>query len=217
MSTQPKVSFFVDGQNLFHSVKNIFGYSHPNYDIMAICREIAGRQGWQLGRARFYTGVPAINESPRWHEFWAKKLAQMGRQGVDIFSRQLRYRSQKVSSPNGQDRFIRVADEKGIDVRIAIDIIRAMNDREFDVAVIFSQDQDLAEVVDEVKRIAKDQGRAVRVVCAFPITGDDRDEARRGINGSEWMGFRKQDYDRCIDPRAYLPDHHSSAPHPKRH
>ena len=30
----PKVIAFIDGQNLFHSAKDAFGYKFPNYDVV---------------------------------------------------------------------------------------------------------------------------------------------------------------------------------------
>jgi hypothetical protein len=38
MSVEPEVKravAFFDGQNLFHAVKNAFGYKYPNYDRQA--------------------------------------------------------------------------------------------------------------------------------------------------------------------------------------
>ncbi len=72
---------FVDGQNLFHAAKEAFGYTHPNYDVRCLLKEI-----------RFYTGVPDVSANPRWNYFWTAKLASMGKQGIKVFSRPLRYR-----------------------------------------------------------------------------------------------------------------------------
>jgi len=33
-----RVSFFIDGQNLFHGVKEAFGYRYPNYDVKKLSR-----------------------------------------------------------------------------------------------------------------------------------------------------------------------------------
>jgi uncharacterized LabA/DUF88 family protein len=44
-------------------------------------------------------------------------------------------------------------------IALALDVVKLARKRNFDVAVIFSQDQDLAEVVSEIKEIAKEQGR----------------------------------------------------------
>lgn len=62
----------------------------------------------------------------------------MGQIGIKIFSRSLRYRNQTVRLPNGKTHTFLVGQEKGIDVRIAIDVIRFAHERKYDVAVIFS-------------------------------------------------------------------------------
>ena len=31
---------FIDGQNLFHSVREAFGYTYPNYDALALARAV---------------------------------------------------------------------------------------------------------------------------------------------------------------------------------
>jgi len=39
MPTEPQTKraiAFVDGQNLFYAAKEAFGYSHPNYDVLAL-------------------------------------------------------------------------------------------------------------------------------------------------------------------------------------
>jgi hypothetical protein len=37
-----KAIAFIDGQNLFHQVKDAFGYRFPNYDVAALAREVCG-------------------------------------------------------------------------------------------------------------------------------------------------------------------------------
>jgi len=34
---------FVDGQNLYYSVREAFGYTHPNYDVLALARAVCGK------------------------------------------------------------------------------------------------------------------------------------------------------------------------------
>jgi len=67
--------------------------------------------------------------------------------------------------------WVRAGEEKGIDVRVTLDMIRLTYRNEFDVGIIFSQDQDLSEAVTEVRAIAKDQHRGVEMFCAFPRSG----------------------------------------------
>ncbi len=74
------VAFF-DGQNLFHCAKKAFGYSFPNYDPLALAREVCTQKGWQLTGSRFYTGVPDAGDNAFWNHFWVAKGAQMGAMG----------------------------------------------------------------------------------------------------------------------------------------
>lgn len=194
---------FVDGQNLYHHVKDAFGYSFPNYDILKLSECVCATRTWNLSRARFYTGVPDIADDPFWNGFWTSKLAAMGRQRVKVFSRSLRYRNKTVEIPGyGKHTFLS-GEEKGIDVRLALDVIAGANRREYDVAVIFSQDQDLSEVVDEIKLIARQQARWIRVACAYPTSPTVQN--RRGINGADWIQIDRASYDGCIDTRDYRP------------
>lgn len=36
--TQKRAIVFVDGQNLFHHAKAAFGYTFPNYDVLALAK-----------------------------------------------------------------------------------------------------------------------------------------------------------------------------------
>jgi len=192
---------FIDGQNLFYAAKDAFGYPYPNYDVVAISQAVCRLQSWQLQQARFYTGVPNLTDNAFWHAFWNHKLAMMGRRGVHVFSRSLRYRNRRVRLPDGTQHTFTAGEEKGIDVRIAIDVIRMAHSRDYDVAVIFSQDQDLSEVADEVRVIAREQNRWIKVASAFPVS--PAVEKPRGINKTDWIRIDRATYDACIDPRDY--------------
>ncbi len=125
----------------------------------------------------------------------------MGRQGIRVFSRPLRYRNQTITLPDGSQQSQLVGQEKGVDIRIALDIVRAVRQSECDVAVVFSQDQDLSEVADEVRLIAAQHDRWIKLVSAFPDSPTSRN--RRGINKTDWVRIDRATYDGCIDHRNY--------------
>jgi len=77
---------FVDGQNLYHNARNVFGYNYPNYDVQKLAEAVCTSRGWKLERVQFYTGVPSPADNPFWHGFWSNKLAMMGRRGVAWWS-----------------------------------------------------------------------------------------------------------------------------------
>lgn len=153
---------FLDGQNLFHAVREAFGYTYPNYDVSALVGTLCRVHSWNLLQVRFYTGIPDPTDDLFWHKFWSAKLAVMGRQGIHVFSRPLRYRNKTVRLPDGSTHTFLTGEEKGIDVRIALDIIRMAHRQEYDVALVFSQDQDLSEVAEEIRATAHEQNRWIK-------------------------------------------------------
>jgi uncharacterized LabA/DUF88 family protein len=206
MAAEPAIKrtvAFFDGQNLFRKVKDAFGYRFPNFDAPALARVICANHGWQLQQVRFYTGVPDTRDNAFWNHFWTAKFAQMGRERVHLFSRPLRYRDETVRLPDGSSVMVRVGREKGVDVRIALDVIRLALRGEFDVGLIFSQDQDLSEVAKEIRLIAKEQSRWLKLGSAFPFSPVLKKP--RGINGTDWIRIDRGTYDACIDPRDYRP------------
>jgi uncharacterized LabA/DUF88 family protein len=204
MSPEPQVKravAFFDGQNLFHAAREAFGYTYPNYDVHALAERVCAGPGWQLVQTRFYTGIPDREEDARWHDFWSAKLAVMGRQDIHVYSRALRYRNKTLRLPDGTEHTFLTGEEKGIDVRLAVDVIRTAHRQEYDVAVIFSQDQDLSEVADEIRAIAAEQARWIKVACAFPSSPTSRN--RRGINKTDWIRIDRAMYDAFLDRRDY--------------
>lgn len=105
--------------------------------------------------------------------------------------------------PDGTTHTFLAGEEKGIDVRLALDVIRMAHRKEYDVAVIFSQDQDLSEVAEEIRAIAREQDRWIKVACAFPFSPTTRN--RRGIDKTDWIRIDRATYDACLDRRDYRP------------
>jgi uncharacterized LabA/DUF88 family protein len=194
---------FFDGQNLFHAAKEAFGYPYPSYDVIALARAVCRQQGWQLEQTHFYTGLPDATDNAFWNHFWTAKLASMGRQGVRVFSRPLRYRNQTVQLPGGGSHTFLVGQEKGVDIRIALDVVRSVRQDLCDVALIFTQDEDLSEVADEVRALVREQDRWAKVATAFPDSPTRR--YRRGVNRTDWIRIDRATYDTCLDPGDYRP------------
>jgi uncharacterized LabA/DUF88 family protein len=220
---------FIDGQNLFNAAKTAFGYNYPNYDPVLLADRICADKGWTRTQIRFYTGMPGAAEDPSRHRFWTNKLTVLRRQSVWVFARPIRYRDKVThwpqnvriclpdgttlpagatlhqangtALPPGTQFRVRSADEKGVDARLAIDLLKLAFQQAFDVALIFSQDQDLSEATAEIPQMASAQGRWIKVACAFP----DGPSAvnHRGINNSDWIKIDKATYDTCLDPFDY--------------
>jgi uncharacterized LabA/DUF88 family protein len=200
------VMAFFDGQNLYQHAKDAFGHHHPNYDPVKLHKAVCEAKGWRPTLTRFYTGVPNATESAMWTAYWANRLLALKRAGVHVTTRPLRYRraavidhyGNPVLEDDGQPVVSVTPQEKGIDVRLALDLVSCARKKQFDIALIFSQDQDLQEVVQEIADIAKEQDRWIRVACAFP--GGPNASSGRGIDK-----MNQEFYDKCLDPWDYRP------------
>jgi hypothetical protein len=87
-------------------------------------------------------------------------------------------------------------------------IVSLAVDQSYDVAILFSQDQDLSEAVDEVKRISALQDRWVKLTSAFPYSPtpmNPRHQNGRGVNGTDWIRIDQAAYTQCLDPKDYRP------------
>jgi uncharacterized LabA/DUF88 family protein len=204
--TEPKIKnamAFIDGQNLYQHAKEAFGHHHPNYDPIKLHKAVCAAKGWRPTLTRFYSGVPGRAESPMWSAYWSNRVIAMKRAGVHVTTRPLRYRKQSVVGPDGVEQEVMTPQEKGIDVRLALDLVSLARKKQFDVAIIFSQDQDLQEVVQEIAEISAEQQRWIAVACAFP-SGPNASYTR-GIDKADWYKMDQAFYDQCLDPRDYRP------------
>ena len=203
------VAFF-DGQNLYHHARAAFGYSYPNYSPLALASLICRNKRFHLHQIRFYTGIPGQHADPLWNGFWSAKLRAMSRMGVKTFSRPLRYRQKTIKLSQGIEYSFEVGEEKGIDVRIALDVVRMARKGELDVALLFSQDQDFSEVSDEIREISKEQQRWIKIACAFPSSPSSSNKL--GIQKADWIPIDRATYDACLDPQDYRPKPGSAVP-----
>lgn len=194
---------YIDGQNLFHHSMAAFGHYWPNYDVTKLSNFVCNRLEFVQHGVRFYTGVPRRDRDAMWNAFWNNKLLQMRRSGILVVSRPLRYNTSKIVQDDGTEKFVETPQEKGIDIRLALDAVRMARQNHYDAAIIFSQDQDLTEAVSEIKEISRETNRWIKVVCAYP--SGPHATATRGIDGADWHPITQVDYDTCLDLRDYRP------------
>jgi uncharacterized LabA/DUF88 family protein len=191
---------FIGGQNLYHRAKRAFGYTYPNYDVEKLAKAVCDARGWRLDGVRFYTGVPSAADDAFWHGFWSKKLAALGRR-VAVYSRPLVYRNKTIDVPGFGPYTVLSGEEKGIDVRLALDVLDAAYRNQLDVALVFCRDQDLSELASLIRLVASAQDRWIKIASAFPAGSVAADS--RGINNTDWCPFDKATCDACLDPRDY--------------
>ena len=190
---------FIDGQNLFGAARDAFGVRAPSFDVVALSHAVAAAQGWEVHGVRFYSGVPSANDNARLHRAWSSQLREMRAQGVHVTVRPLRRRRKRACLDDGTTATFTVLEEKGIDVRIALDIMCAVIDRACDAVVLFSQDQDFVEVAVEVRAIAQAQQRWLKIASAFPVGEGALN--RRGVDRTDWLPIDRTTYEACLRRR----------------
>ncbi len=118
-----RVCVFIDGSNLFNSVKRCFGYRHPNYDVARLAQALVALEpNRQLTGTSFYIGIPKQLDDADKNAWWTKKLAAMGRTGVLVNTRYLK-RRELVIKLDGLVFFEKTVPrlvEKGIDLKLGL-------------------------------------------------------------------------------------------------
>jgi len=186
---------FFDGQNLYRSAKDAwrlksttdtYVYTWPSYDVEKLATVLISRtSGRTLTQIRFYTGVPRRDQDAQWYDFWRRKLEHLSNQGIEVYKGRINEHQQ----------------EKGVDVKLSVDLIRLTYEKRYEVAIIVSQDRDFEPAIQLAKKIAGDQKRQLIFESHFPIgLGSHSD---RGIPGTIWMPIDKATYDACLDPQDY--------------
>ena len=193
---------FMDGQNLYLSAKRAFGLRYPDFDIPALGRHLSDRVGGcDEVTVRFYIGMPIARFSPMWTRFWTNKLEAARDAGVEVTTRELRYLTETdPHAPSG----IRVlsAREKGIDLRIALDVMAAARRPDCANILIASRDQDFREVIGDIQTMCAFTRRDIGLWSAFPMV-QDAPALNRGVDGTREVRISRTDYDRLRDPADY--------------
>jgi len=171
MDTEEKVCIFIDGANFHHLVLKKLGIKDLEFSFDEFAEFLAnGRKIIDKGK-RFYTGTVreregdlrskkamakqttlfTILESYNW-EIKTSKLRRRTER-VLIDDRVINY--QQIQNKGIKEiKFIRTR-EKGIDVKIATDLIAGAIDNKYDTAIIVSSDTDLAPALDWVRKRRK--------------------------------------------------------------
>jgi uncharacterized LabA/DUF88 family protein len=132
-----RVAIFIDGSNLYHSVKNNFGRHDINFT------EFAGKlsAGRKLFRIYYYNVLQDPSQNPEGHKEQQEFLEAL---------RKTPYLEIRLGSTKKA-----LGVEKGIDVMIATDLLYFAWRGFYDVAILVSGDADFAYAVQAVKNMGK--------------------------------------------------------------
>ena len=157
-----RVAVFVDYQNMYHGARRAFGdptadapsFGHLDPATLAQLLTDLGRAvdpGRMLVATSVYRGEPGRLSHRKLRAVFARQTSRwLTDPAVTVRTTPLRYR-REVASGAPMWR----AEEKGIDVLLAVDVVRGCYLDEFDTAVVASADTDLVPALDEALRAGK--------------------------------------------------------------
>jgi uncharacterized LabA/DUF88 family protein len=205
-----RVVVFVDGQNFYNDCRKVFGHgeAHPHLLGREVCSSRLG-EGRVLKQVRFYTGIHSPDRKPRMHAYMTRRLETMSANGVWTFSRPLKYSMQWIRK---DDECIEVMKgrEKGIDVKLALDLYVLAQKGEYDIATVVSTDTDLDEAIREVIDFREETGiwlaveNAVCVKPTDPKTGK-RPPYKRLKSAGRIIHLDEEIFEKIRDDTNYLP------------
>ena len=142
---------FIDAQNMYQSAREAFfgrtgSHTLGQFDPLKLGQLIRKKKPFgqggtirQLTQVRVYTGRPESSKDPHTYGAHMRQCAAWERKGVVVRARTLRYPHDWPTRP---------AEEKGIDVALAIDVVVMAVEGEYDVGVIASTDTDLRPAIE---------------------------------------------------------------------
>ena len=166
-----KAIVFVDANNWYHNVKKYF--EPGDVDIVKIAEFLCNVKKYNLAEIRWYASTPSIADGESMYYRHMSFLEHLKKKGVKVITRKLqRLSNEEVlkkkketienldlcenCKPLVESVFLDLADikkkEKGIDVWVAIDIIKeSIIDNNCEVPILISGDADFVPALNLVK------------------------------------------------------------------
>jgi uncharacterized LabA/DUF88 family protein len=170
-----KAILFVDANNFYHNIKSWFQPSHV--DITKISELISKEKNLEISEIRWYVSMPSMEDNPLVYKNQRAFLGNLEKKGVKIITRKLQRLSTKelkkkredildswnlckVCKPIVEASFLDIADhnqkEKGIDVWIAIDMVKEAMNENIDCAILISGDADFVPAFSLINEVGKE-------------------------------------------------------------
>jgi uncharacterized LabA/DUF88 family protein len=140
-----RVAVYIDGSNLYHKLKDLKISKTTEFDYLGLCNLLARKR--EVISCRYYVGAVRAKEG-------------------DTFSQSMRSEQQRLFSHLENQGFcvkqgyLMENDgkyhEKGVDVKIAVDLLVGAYDDLYDVAILISSDTDLIPAIKKIKHLKKE-------------------------------------------------------------
>lgn len=193
-----RVCILVDGANFYHLVLKKLGVEEASFNLDGFVTYLAnGRTICELGK-RFYVGsVPEKEGDPRTKEAMAKQTSLftvLKKASWEIKTSKLKRKLETVPIDGRvvdsqkllklgikQIQFERLR-EKGVDVKLATDLIVGAFDNQYDTAIIISSDSDLVPAMDWVRKRCKKKVEYIGFSIPYANPKSGIDESTKPTN-----------------------------------
>lgn len=162
-----RVQIFIDGGNFYHLALRPSGLQATEFDFDSFATFLADeRDISELGK-RFYIGTVreklGDEKSKRAMARQTKLFSTLKKTLWEIKTSKLRERTERIIIDSRVDNYQQIKKrgtheivyhtyrEKGIDVKLATDLVAAVRDDKYDVAILVSSDTDLVPMVDWIR------------------------------------------------------------------
>lgn len=159
-----RVCVYVDGSNFYHIVLKKLGVKDTEFDYNSFAKYLIGNRILSENGKRYYVGtVQAENNVP--NEAFSRQQAlftYLHANHWEIKHSPLRRRLEEIVIDNRIDAYEKIKTlgintikvmrlrEKGIDVKLAVDLMTGAIDNKYDIAIVISSDTDLVPAIDWV-------------------------------------------------------------------
>lgn len=142
---------FVDLQNLNNFLSSCCDVNPHRLHIVNFVKEWLAPHGIGVADVRIYTGVPDETIDPVRAEAVRKRIGWLHASGAKVFTHKLAYTRDAAT---GEQR----GREKGIDVRLASELVAAVAVGNVRRVVVVSQDRDIVQGLDVARNICQFKG-----------------------------------------------------------
>lgn len=194
-----RLVLFIDAQNFYNGARRAFfasegshvcGQFQPVGIGNLLCSRGLPGAARLLEEVRVYTGRPDASKEPETYAAHMKQCAAWSRAGATVIARPLRYPPDWPRSK---------AQQKGVDVALAIDFVAYAIEGRYDVGVIASTDTDLIPALEFVRRFAAQ--RRIEVAAWTSPRSRIRLSVTRSSIWCYWLD--RTDYDSVADLTDY--------------
>ena len=201
-----KVIVFIDANNWYHNLKYLFKPS--SIDIVKLVNDIGKKDNSEIVEIRWYASMPNRKDNEELYKKQRAFLGHLEKQGVKIISRKLQVLSSKglinerkntIESwnlcenckPIVESSFLDIPNqkkEKGIDVWIAIDMVKEAMREGVDGCILISGDADFVPAFELIKNIGKE-------VLSASVSRGYSNELRQKF---PYLILKKDDLNKCF-------------------